>query len=322
VLGLSLSGCQPASHQARPVPVAQPPVSAALANPASSNTSTAAPKTASDSDSESNQESGQERTQAELLPGLPAWVPEPVHSGNTDTPAAAGSAGSSGSSVSMPASAAFMAPAPVSATASWQLTDVQLAHGASIVSDDGPAAIQSDYTGLELELVLLGSFGTSPFSPQDVSVILDNGIVLQVLSVQTDTIRARLNTQGIPDLYLVGNDHLLQLQLPQATFRKRVRVGPPERPMALTPVIQAAELIRDDHGQPVQMRLRGQHLMFNKHFAQVRVNQQVMPILFTQFENNQSVSTVSLSGPEFQPASVYEVVLSTPFGVSYASISE
>ena len=172
------------------------------------------------------------------------------------------------------------------------ITDIVLtATGESIMGPSAVTGLRPDYAGTDIGLTLKGQFEKrndkefklkdflfqleSPLVQQSfigkepqARVLLDDSILLQVESVTKTEIKVRLNTQLLPDLYLKGN-HRLSIELDRWYTDALLNVGEPApvEVSALQPRIDSVEVLRDDRGKPLHVRLKGKGFMVFPKFS-------------------------------------------------------
>ncbi|MBF2052014.1 MAG: hypothetical protein IGS03_00950 [Candidatus Sericytochromatia bacterium] len=147
-------------------------------------------------------------------------------------------------------------------------------------------------------------------------LVLDNGIEWEIISVSNTRIKARLNTAYLTDLYLTG-PHKLVLETPQTTLQHQIRVGTPELVFFLQPQILSVTVIRDEAQVPIYLEVQGHNLMLNPHFAQAKVNGEIVAILASSLLNGTQTLQVALpedSAPFSQPGQ-HSLTYQTPMGM-------
>lgn len=223
----------------------------------------------------------------------------------------------------------------------FQIQDVRLqASGVSIMGAAAPAALTPDYAATEPILISVrGRFETQPALSLDqmrlthapgllhlsllenelpARLTLNHHIVLTPISVSATEIVAALHPRGLPDLYLKGL-HLLTLTAGERVAETQIKLGDPLTTASLSPVVTQVEVLASQ--APVRLKLTGQHLMLVPGRNFVQINGQAAGVHQTavrQTENGLQWETqLSWSAAEnFEPDQSYDLLLSTPFGVT------
>ncbi|PKL77453.1 MAG: hypothetical protein CVV27_05380, partial [Candidatus Melainabacteria bacterium HGW-Melainabacteria-1] len=177
------------------------------------------------------------------------------------------------------------------------ISDVKLAEtGESIMNAASSAALEPDYSGRTISLVLTGKFLANkkalplanfafalepPLILQSLQsesheprsrLILDDAILLTTEQVSATELRASLDTRAIPDFYLKGL-HKLTLIHENYYTDALIRVGEPAPPaQSLQPVIHTIDVVRSDRQKPRYLRVKGQNLMVQGLFAYATVD--------------------------------------------------
>lgn len=178
-----------------------------------------------------------------------------------------------------------------------------------------PIGIKARYTGKSITLRLTGYF----YAPQAESVFLtlDHQIPLNPIFVSNTRIDAQFDTALIPDLYLVGSQHLLSIQVGDEILQTNLRVAEPDTPQLLSPQIQSVTVMRDEEGHPQQLKVTGQHFMRNPNFAQCNIDQTEAPILESTHDGTQAVLTVLIADSDaFAAQGQHQISYHTPFGLA------
>ena len=223
----------------------------------------------------------------------------------------------------------------------FQIQDVRLqASGASIMGAAAPAALIPDYAATEPILISVrGRFEIQPALSLDqmrlthapgllhlsllenelpARLTLNHHIVLTPISVSATEIVAAIHPRGLPDLYLKGLQ-LLSLTVGERVAETQVKVGEPLTAASLNPVVTQVEVLASQ--APVRLKLTGRHLMLVPGHNFVQINGQAAGVHQTavrQIENGlQWEAQLSWSAAEnFEPDQGYDLLLSTPFGVT------
>lgn len=178
-----------------------------------------------------------------------------------------------------------------------------------------PVGIKAQYAGKSISLRLTGYF-YNPV-PESVFITLDHQIPLEPTSVSNTRIDAQFNTAFIPDLYLVGSQHLLSIQVGDEVLHTNIRVETPDSTQNLSPQIQKVTVIEDEEGYPQQLKITGHHFMRNPNFAQCKIDQAEAPILESHHDGTEAVLTVLITDSEaFLNQSQHQISYHTPFGLT------
>lgn len=219
-----------------------------------------------------------------------------------------------------------------------RLTDTNV----SILGKAAPGSIEPDYAGKAVALTLTGIFKDAQQAPFPLTdflftlapplvqqtfvgaepqarVLLDDSILLEVLSVSETEIQAVLQTEKLPDLYLKGL-HKLSVEQEDWYTDALIQVGDPLPPAgSLMPSITSVEILRDTQNRPRHLRLTGQNFMVYPKFSYTTIDgafgfgYQTEVTADGQFE-----TLVHIPDPDaFEQQSEHAVIMATPFGVAF-----
>lgn len=220
------------------------------------------------------------------------------------------------------------------------ITDVQLAvTGMSILGKGAPGALAPDYAGKSIELILKGTFkdngkplqiksfrftlepslvqqtfvGNDPPS----RVLLDDSILLEPLAVSGTEIRVRLNTQGVPDLYLKGL-HKITLEQGDWYTDGLIQVSDPAPVQNLQPRIDSVELL-PAKGKPEHLLLHGANFMVFPKLSYATIDGAFGFGFQTEVSDEGAADTIVHipDSKTFNPKAHHTVVYSTVFGVAF-----
>lgn len=181
-----------------------------------------------------------------------------------------GGGGGGGGSVPQPT------PTPV-----FYIQDVLL-NNRSIVSSS--EKFTSDYEGKQADLIINGNFGivnTLDFAftkPNELlhqtfldglplsRVILNDSLLLEVVEANSHRLHVRLDSTYVPDLYLIGV-HKLSLEHAGYYADTLIQVGEPLGSSDLLPRIDHVEVLTNEEGQPVRLKLTGKNFMLFPKFS-------------------------------------------------------
>jgi hypothetical protein len=101
-----------------------------------------------------------------------------------------------------------------------------------------------------------------------------------------------------------------------------VKVGEPAPVASLTPKIDSVEILKDEKGNPINLKVTGSNLMLNYRFSYVQVDGVFGFCHQTSvIDNNGEIKweqIVHLPNPKtFNPAIQHTISLATPFGFSF-----
>lgn len=220
------------------------------------------------------------------------------------------------------------------------ITDV-LTDNISVFGGNAPAALVPDYAGTQIALVIKGTFerrndkplklksflftlepplvqqtliGQNPIS----RVVLDDMIPLQTTAVSRNEIRATLNTQGLPDLYLKGL-HKITLEHDQYYTDALIRVGDPVPTDNLLPQVTGVEIMRNNQGKAEHIRLSGKHFMVYPKLSYATIDGEFGFGYQTEVSDDGTAETVvHVPDPAtFDSKPTHTVIYATPFGVTF-----
>ncbi len=224
-----------------------------------------------------------------------------------------------------------------------QLNDVRLKNTqTSVLIDQGVGAVLSDYNGSQIPLVLQGNFRKTkklalesadfafqyewPLLHQTflnekpvARVLLDQSLLLEVISVSESEIEAVLHTQSVPDLYLKGS-HRLSIEYGGFVTEQWISIGEPKAlSESLSPRIEHVDIVNNDQQQPALLLLKGQHFMLYPKYAYAMVDDQFVFGYQTEVFREGNAQT-RLHVPEnFDPNIPHTLMYATPFGTQFFS---
>lgn len=166
--------------------------------------------------------------------------------------------------------------------------------GQSVMEENSPAqaAIEPDYAGKIISLTITGKFNTTPkiklehmlFTNEPglihqsvveaeplIRVLLDDLILFSPVSASDKEIKVKIDTRGIPEFYLKGL-HKLTIIANQYFSDTLVKVGDPVPVNKLSPSITSVEVLRDDKGKPVNLKLTGRNFMLYYRFSYSQID--------------------------------------------------
>lgn len=224
------------------------------------------------------------------------------------------------------------------------LQDVILADSQiSILGSEAFAEIHPDFQGHFENLVLRGVFknrgGALPindflfsFEPHllqqtfigkapQARILLDQSVLLQVVSSNENEIIARLDTTAVPDFYLKGL-HRISVEYGNYYTDGLIKIGEPVETDNLSPIIERSEVVYENNKKPRFIRLYGKHFMVNPKFSYALVDGEFAFGFQTDVLDNGSAETlIHIPDPrQFDIASQHEIMYATPFGVTLASV--
>ena len=224
------------------------------------------------------------------------------------------------------------------------IQDVRIKDGDSIMGSTAVSAITPEFSGRRVELTLLGNFTQnrkaltldnfvfaydSPLiqetliedSPKS-RILLDDSILLQVISVEKDRIQVVLENKGLPDLYLKGL-HKLSIEHEKYFTDTLIQVGEPqEKSVNLQPRIISAETLRNQAGVPLHIRLTGTNFMAQPKFSYFTIDGEFgfgfQTQVFAQSSGEMTWETVvHIPNPEtFDNTSQHLIAYASPFGTA------
>lgn len=217
-----------------------------------------------------------------------------------------------------------------------KISDVMY-NGQSIVSS---GEIKPDFSKNKIiELTLKGEFKTwKPIRMKDmvfsyesgllqqsivsnkplVRVLLDESIILTPIYITENEIKVSINTKYVPDFYLKGL-HKLTLEARKYYTETLIRIGEPEKiSESLAPVITKIEVIKNDDGKPVNLKLTGKNFMMYYRFAYSMLNS--IPAFGHQtniLSDGTYETLIHIPEPNnFEINKKNSIIYATPFGVA------
>ncbi len=233
-------------------------------------------------------------------------------------------------------------PEPTVSRPELLISDVTLddENNQSIVGTAATAAIVPDYAGKAIGLTLTGSFkdaegdaltmseflftlapplvqqtfiGTEP----EARVLLDDSILLEVVSVSATEIKAVLQSEKLPDLYLKGL-HRLSVEQGDWYTDTLIQVGEPVAPeSSLAPSILSAEVIRENDGSARFVKLTGANFMLYPKFSYATIDGLFGFGFQTEvLADGTSETLVHIPDPgAFDQQNEHQIIYATPYGV-------
>lgn len=148
-------------------------------------------------------------------------------------------------------------------------------------------------------------------------VLLDDSVLLEVVSVSATEIKVILQSEKLPDLYLKGL-HRLSVEHGDWYTDTLIQVGDPVAPESdLTPTIDSIEIKRNPSGLPMQIRVLGNNFMVYPKFSHSTIDGLFGFGFQTEvFADGRFEMLVHISNPEtFDQRSEHTLIMATPFGV-------
>ncbi len=269
-----------------------------------------------------------------LTPTTPIPNPSPSQNANTSSGSSGGSSGGSGGS----------GQSGTVVTSSFQITDVRLVStGQSISAQKNSEALDPIFNSPhEVELALIGNFTQPTLSLGDFTftqvpgllhlsvgkdelpyrITLGESLLLTPISISPHEIRVRLNTEGLSDLFLNGNQ-ALRITANSSVTSHLIRVQATGTQSSLLPQIQSIELI--DTTVPPQLKITGKNFPLQPHLSHVSIDEQTLHPLQTAIKEVDGEliwehwASFNTNTP---PEGDFSVFYSSPFGVSFYTFSQ
>lgn len=185
-------------------------------------------------------------------------------------------------------------------------------NGQSVAGAAAPTGIQANYQGKQVTLTVRGYFGDP--NVDETAAVLNNGILLEVVSTTSEQIVLKLETGLIPDLYLSG-PHNLRLQIQSTELRTKIRVGEPEVPVILFPQLKTIIPIKDSAQKLVGFQVAGQYFMRNPYFSTARIDSQDVRVeSVTRSGSDDLLALPVPQGFDTTPGLQHTLSYATPFG--------
>lgn len=223
------------------------------------------------------------------------------------------------------------------------ITDVVLTEtGTSILGKGAPGSLVPDYAGKEVGLTLKGTFKDnrqalksknflftleSPLTQQTFTfegkepksrVLLNDSVLLEVVSVSATEIRAVLQTKHLLDVYLKGL-HKLTVEHENWFTDCLIQIGEPVATTAdLRPRIESVEILRE-RGKALHLRLEGGGFLVFPKLVYATIDGAFGFAYQTEvLEDGSGSIIVHIPDPAaFGRQTSHTVTLATPFGVAF-----
>lgn len=222
-----------------------------------------------------------------------------------------------------------------------QLNDVLLKSSqSSLLTNQGTLAVRPDYSGVQIPLILKGSFRkskkaaleSSDFAFQyeqpllhqtfltprpEARILLDQSILLEVISVSEDEIACVLHTQAIPDLYLKGS-HRLSIEYGDQVSEQWINIGEPEETReSLSPRIESVRVLNNDEQKPALLLLKGQHFMLYPKYAYAMIDEHFVFGYQTEIFRDGTAQSLLHLPENFDVSTSHTLMYATPFGTQF-----
>jgi hypothetical protein len=226
-----------------------------------------------------------------------------------------------------------------------QIDNITLSDTGKRVMDEGTPAVSAiipDYAGKTINLTITGKFNTVPKiklehmlftnepglihqsvvgnEPQ-IMVILDDSILFTPVIASDKEIKVKIDTRGIPEFYLKGLHKLTVID--NKNFSDTlVKVGDPAPVTSLSPSIYSVEVLKDDEGKPVNLKLTGRNFMLYYRFSYSQIDGVFGFGHMTNVVEENGVlgweTIVHIPNiPDFEGKTEHTISYATPFGFAF-----
>lgn len=225
-----------------------------------------------------------------------------------------------------------------------KINDVLL-NNQSIVGDKAKTSIEPDFSGKTIELSIKGVFNAEEMSMKNAlfeyekglfnqsivdkkpktRILIDESIILTILSISKSEIKAKVNLKWIPDFYLKGL-HSLRVIADDKSDKVFIKIGIPVPISTLSPKIASVEVLKnnndkddDKNGKEKLLKITGSNFMMYSRFSYSTIDGIFSSGDITNILDDGSFETVIHipNSKKLDLTKKHTLMYATPFGVDF-----